>query len=225
MMASILTKLRSTAYETAVAEALAASDKLNALPAGKLAAEPYLREAAAKARTTTDKLAKLEAHLTTVAPEEREAVDNFLAGAQDKIRNVCADPPSGNLHTLLPPCATPLAEMGTVVALAMQLGTNPFELVALAVLRETRAHPEAFGPRTLPHKAFDAEHSRLHAAFLLACAEIAPTAAAEGAVEFVAENASGLGRQFFRWAGARTPVVAHAAEAGERLVAWIAAAK
>lgn len=226
----MVAKLRATAtggLAAAVERALALVEAREAGPKfgdardEKLSAKAYLAQGLANARTTPEKLRELAAQIEQVHPEQRQHLD-ALRGAAHKaavsvrVDDGCAlDPPSQNLHHL----ARMNAEKFTLCLVEiMQVGARPLDIVALAVLDATTAHPEAFG--RIDDREAEAEKDREVATALEAIGRAWEKADAE--FELLDEK-TGAGRLVFRkWP---TVPIYPLDTAGSRLVAALRAEK
>jgi len=114
----------------------------------KLSAKGFLTEALKNARTTRAKIEELDKVVARLPEDGNDELFRFLgttyqqAVATRMDQGVNLRPPAGNLHRLIG--GDPAAFVGVIVQ-SNALGSNPFEIVALAALRATRDHPEAFG--------------------------------------------------------------------------------
>lgn len=109
----------------------------------KLSAADFLNEALHNARTTLAKIEALDKVVAKLPKAGNEQLFRFLGTATttaaDKDGNL--RPPVGNLHRMVGGSAA----YAWVIAQSNALGSNPFEIIALAALRATRDHPENFG--------------------------------------------------------------------------------
>jgi hypothetical protein len=116
----------------------------------KLSASGYLKEALHNARTTLKKIEELDKVVEQLPPDDatyndmHRFIGTVYAGAiATRYDKGCAlRPVVGNLHRMVG--GDPQAYVNVIVA-SNALGSNPFELVALAAYRATRDHPENFG--------------------------------------------------------------------------------
>lgn len=114
----------------------------------KLSARGYLAEALKNARTDLKKVEALDKVVAKLPEDGNAQLFRFLSTATQQAaatrydKSVNLRPPVGNLHRLIGGDAA--AFVGVIVQ-SNALGSNPFELVALAAYRATRDHPENFG--------------------------------------------------------------------------------
>lgn len=142
-------------FDEAVDEALAiyrelsdASNQFGDARDEKLSARGYLAEALRNARTDQKKIEALDKVVARLPEDGNEHLFRFLSTATQQAaatrmdKGVNLRPPVGNLHRLIGGDA---ADYVGVIVESNALGSNPFELVALAALRATRDHPDNFG--------------------------------------------------------------------------------
>jgi len=172
----ILKRMTSSSFDELVDETLALYRELYVSPNSfgdardeKLSAKGYLAEALHNARTTLKKIEQLDKVIDQLDydashDDMMRFVGNVYAGAvatrMDK--GVALRPITGNLHRMVD--GDPVAFVSVIVA-SNALGSNPFECVALAALRATRDHPEAFGnidDWDKHHKAIAEKQARLN---------------------------------------------------------------
>ncbi len=114
----------------------------------KLSARGYLTEALRNARTDQKKIEALDKLVARLPEDGNEHLFRFLSTATQQAaatrmdKGVNLRPPVGNLHRLV---GGDSADYVGVIVESNMLGSNPFELVALAALRATRDNPENFG--------------------------------------------------------------------------------
>jgi hypothetical protein len=116
----------------------------------KLSAKGYLAEALHNARTTLKKIEELDKVVSNLPPDDTTYNDMhrfigtvYAQAIATRYDKGCAlRPVVGNLHRMVG--GDPQAYVNVIVG-SNSLSSNPFECVALAALRATRDHPEAFG--------------------------------------------------------------------------------
>lgn len=129
-------------------ELVAASSTFGDARDEKLSARGFLNEALKNARTTLKKIEALDAVVAKLPDDGNEHLFRFLgtatrqAAATRMDRGVNLRPPTGNLHRLIGGGAP---DYVAVIVESNMIGSNPFELIALAALRATRDNPDAFG--------------------------------------------------------------------------------
>jgi hypothetical protein len=114
---------------------------------GKLSRAAYVAQALRAAGSDEARVRDLGRRLAAVPPSERRLVDEFLAGARDKVKNVCKDPPgTDGAWTLLGARARHADVVPVMVQAQEVVGAKVAELIALAVLQVVDTEgDDAFG--------------------------------------------------------------------------------
>lgn len=155
MMKATLKKLTQPPFERLVDEALEIYRSIHAAGTHygdardeKLSARGFLNEALKNARTTRQKIEELDKVVAKLPEDGNQELFRFLSTTQRQAeatrmdQGVSLRPVVGNLHRMVG--GDPAAYVGVIVQ-SNALGSNPFEIVALAALRATRDHPDNFG--------------------------------------------------------------------------------
>lgn len=129
-------------------ELVAASSTYGDARDEKLSARGYLNEALRNARTTLPKIEALDKVVAKLPEDGNSNLLRFVAqvtkqAAATRVDQGCnLRPVTGNLHYFVN--SDNNAMVGVIVE-SNSIGSNPFELVALAAYRATRDFPENFG--------------------------------------------------------------------------------
>ncbi len=230
-MKAAIKKIMQPPFEHLVDEALATYRELVAVCSTygdardeKLSAKGYMAEALKNARTDLKKIELLDKTVSRLPEDGNADLLRFVAqvtkqAAATKASEGCnLRPVNGNLHYFVN--SDNAAFVGVIVQ-SNALGSNPFELVALAALRATRDHPDTFGridDWDKHHAALEEKHARLNELY----AQIAETwHAAPFRVEDI--DPSGRGRIVLTVKGVEVPL-GDPATLGERMCVQLVSA-